>query len=232
MIKKHYISLLELFIGLSLAILLLTTLTYFHYDVERLNQHAEQIQKNNFKQRYIDNRLSQILPFTLAEHDLKDYFLFYTSNGWGSQASPSLLFIFDNGPSLDSERANHALARLYVDNEHRLCLATWSSPEIWKFKEPTNVHKEVLAERVESLQFQFYVAPDKNRTLVKEAITKDVQIVEPERKGEWVSEWLPEYNHLPAMMKVTLTKKTAKNELNKITYVYPLPRSQKLIVYE
>lgn len=249
-IHRRFMTLLELLIGLGLAAVLLTTLTFFYQQIQAIDSESEKIGKEQFQMRYVGNRLSKIIPNALGEYELKEHFSFFTSNdlhGLLAPNNPSLVFVFDNGPSLDSELANHALARLYLDKEKRLSLATWSSPERWETEPPSSVHKELLMENVESLGFQFFVAPERDRSLIKtnldkKSSNKDAKTkinaeadspLEPDRKGEWVSEWQRDYKSLPAMMKILITrKKRGSDELEKIIYAYPLPNSQKLIVYE
>lgn len=241
-LKKHYFTLLELLISLVLAVALLTTLTYFYRQVSWLDVESEKIQKENFQLRYLENRLAKIFPNVLAEHDLKKKeFHFFTSGDLGgllATGNPSLVFMFDNGASLDTKKANHLLARLYVDKEHRLCLATWPAPARWdqegKLAPPPQ--KEILIDNIESLSFLFFIAPERDRSLIKENLSSnETPSLEQSQdtKGEWVSEWNRSYEYLPSMIKIIISRKLINHEKPVITtYAFPLAHSQKLIIYE
>jgi len=236
--KRSFFTLLELLIGLTLSIALLTTLSYFYREIDWLGRKGEQLQKENFQMRYLQNRLAQILPFTLSENDLKkEFYFFYTSGDLHNLLAPnlpSLVFVFDSGPSLDTQRAHHSLGRLYVDKQNQLILATWSSPEMWKTQQPSSIHKEILLDHVKGLSFHFYNPPERDRSKIKEQLPqqKIPNSEEPDRKGEWLSEWRQEYGFLPTMIKVHLVREALAGKEEKVTYAFPLPRSSKLIVYE
>lgn len=247
---RRFMTLLEVLIGMTLTAVLLSTLAYFYQQVQLMGKESERIGKEQFQLRYLGNRLSKVVPSILAEHQIKkNNFIFFTSgdaHGLLAHGNSSLIFIYNNGASLDNQLANHALGRLYLDKSKRLCLATWPTPEGWNWKQESSVsvHKEILMENIESLQFLFYVAPDRDRSLIKDNLNKsdskdkkeglDEAVSESERKGEWVSEWPKDYESLPAMMKIIITRSGHKKGTDpaKTTYGYPLPNSQKLIVYE
>lgn len=282
--QRRMFTLLEVLIGMFLAIILLSTLSYFYQQVELMNSEAEQVQKESFQLRYVENRLAKILPQTLSEREAKKHFHFYTSHADGLLKSPSLLFVYYNGVNLESPFANDVLGRLYLDEQNKqLCIATWPSPRRWKLNETPPMAKEVLLNNVESLSFEFYVAPDRDRSKVidrkltpaerkreeqeeklkaqkdqqsKTSKKPDVKPPNPDQKSEsekqvenpsaeeglvqqevrqpkgpWSPEWSHEYEHLPAMVKIHL-KQQVKDRIEEITFAFPLPCSQKVIVYE
>jgi hypothetical protein len=275
-------TLLELLIGMGLAVMLLSTLSYFYLQVEMLNTEAERTQKESFELRHVENRLAKILPYTLSERELKKHFYFFTSQGEGMFKNPSLLFTFYNGVKLSSPFANDVLGRLYLDDEKKqLCLATWPSPKRWENGVTPPMAKEVLLDDVESLSFQFYVAPKRDRSKVVEqkktaqerqgeeaerrtqelrdqrdqrkknlgkqqqpaptpvTETNPVETLggsgseeaEHEPQGPWSSEWRHDYHHLPAIIRVHVTRKV-QDKTRLITFAFPLSYSQKVIVYE
>lgn len=266
MVKIHYrhpFTLLELLISLGLTVLLLTTLSFFYQQVSWLDQETERVQKENFQVRYLETRLNKVLPNTLAEYEMKEGFLFYTGGdlqGLLSSHNPSLVFLFNNGISMDAKRANRVLARLYLDKEKNLTLAIWPLPKKWE-KEGghPSVHKEVLIDHIESIQFQFFVPPERDRKIIQESIpgskvqkntekenppppkgeksqkaenNQPPQTLEPTVKGDWVGEWKKEYGYLPPLMKLIITRKKEGQNPTLLTYTIPLSHSQKLIIYE
>lgn len=274
-------TLLEVLIGMGLAMILLSTLTYFYQQVEWMNTEAERTQKENFQLRYAENRLSRIFPTTLSERTEKKHFYFFTSNAEGMLKTPSLVFTFNNGLKLCASFASEVLGRLYLDEQKKqLCLALWPSPKRWENGMPP-MTKEVLLDNVESLAFNFYVAPKRDRskvetkkTLVSNQKQEDTGRPPEEqqpgqrqggRRGQdalpaaspskstdesaqemldtdeesaceltgpqWPSEWLYDYHHLPALIRVTVTRKV-QDGVRTIVFAFPLSKSQKVIVYE
>lgn len=160
-------TLLELIIGMTLASLLLVMLTDFYFQVSTLNINSEQAQKESFKVRYVENRLSKILPAALEK--VNGHFYFYTSNdlnGLLADKMSSLVFLYDAGISDDPLRSGPSLGRLYLDKQGRICLATWPDPKDWeKNSIPPKAHTEVLLEGIKELKFLFYVAPERDRSM-------------------------------------------------------------------
>lgn len=174
---RRCFTLLELLISLALTVVLLSTLTYFYLQVSLLEKETEKVQKENFTLRYLETRLNKILPNSLAEHDIKKEFLFFTSGdlqGLLAPQNPSLVFLFDNGVSLDPKRANRVLGRLYLDRDRNLTLATWPLPSKWeKEANAPSVQREILMTQIESISFQFFVPPERDRKLIQDNIPNE-----------------------------------------------------------
>lgn len=237
--NKRYMTLLELLIGLMLTILLLTTLTYFYQQVTWLDAKAETLQRDAFKLRYVENRLNFILESSLAEYQDKKNFHFFASsndlNGLLAPNSPSLIFLFDTKVSFDPEHTNDILGRLFLDKQKQFCLATWTAPKEWKETQPPTIHKEILLDNVESLEFKFYVASQKDRSKILNALARETAptIAEPDTAEQWVSTWQTDYHYLPPMVKVILKYHPPdRPEPEIMTFIIPLPNSHKIPVYD
>lgn len=217
--KRHYLTLVEVLISLALTMLLLSTLTYFYQDVSKMNAEYEKLRKEGFQQTYVENRLANILPKAVSPTDKKKDFSFFTSgdaNGFLKMGQPSLVFTFDSGVELDKSFANHVVGRLFLNRENQLILATWPSPKRWDAVKLPPMKKEVLMEQVDSIHFEFYVPP---------ANGKDAHTIEP--KNAWHKEWKQEYQKLPALVRLLLTRQGKT-----ITFVFPIPASDMVIHYE
>lgn len=199
-IKRHYMTLLELLVGMALTMLLLTTITFFYQEIDHLNTNSERMQKQTFQLEYLENRLSTVIPKILSG-TTNNPPIFFTSNdlnGLLAANSPSLVFTYETGADLDDKRAVDALGRLFLDKQNRLSLATWPDPDDWEESNLPSGHLEVLLENVEAITFSFYVAPDRDRSLVdlkkknQDLIKKpEPQPKVPEKKTEnKKKEWL------------------------------------------
>jgi type II secretory pathway component PulJ len=164
LIRQSYITLLEVLIAMGLTMVLLSVLTFFYRQMTELDAISQQVQKQNFEILYVENRLMHVLPKAVSEKTKKKDFAFFLSpdvSGLFKNNNSSLVFTYDNA-LVNPEFANHVLGRLFVDNQNRLCLATWPSFKRWDNTNPP-LQKEILMENVESLSFEFFKAPDRDK---------------------------------------------------------------------
>lgn len=238
--RKGFVSLLEVMIAMTLTVLVLTTLTYFYRQVIVIGSDLDKVQKESFEKRYVENILSDVLPKATSEKDPKNDFVFFTApEEIGLTKSPSLIFTFDNGIDIDKVFSNNVIGRLFVDPSGRLILAYWPSPKRWDGNPSPPMKKEILLEGVDSLGFEFFIAPKKDSEPKKETATKDEKKstdkpeaekdVDPEPQGDWRKDnWPADYKQLPAMIKLNLTL----NSKEKLTFVYPFPNTKRPITYD
>lgn len=242
-IRKQYISLIELLVALSLTVIVLMTLTFFYRQVTEIEIEINRTNTDNFNSRYIESRLSSILPKAVAAN--KNDFLFFSvgDEGLTKPGSKSLIFTFDNNVSLDKAFSNHVLARLYLDKNGNLMLVYWPSPARWETNVIPPMKKELLFQGVDNLSFEYYIAPGKRKKEPaqeqeeKKANDKNAppknekkETLEPEPKGEWRRlDWLEEYNQLPVMVKIILTLPKGQEPL---VFIYPLANAKTHVVYE
>lgn len=236
--KKKFITLIELMVAMALTSLLLMLLLHFYRDMEWWNQDINKSQVKAFQIFYVQNRLSDILSHAVSPRTEEKDFFFYTSqdvNGLLKPNNPSLVFTYHFGPNRDPLFANHVLGRLYVDVQDNLRLATLPSPKFWPSLTSLKMKNEILMEGIESLAFNFYIPPQKDRSLVgnkapQGSSNKDnYSLADIQPADSWEhSEWKSEYNQLPAMIKIILKAKERKEP---ITWVYPFPFSDFTIIY-
>ena len=163
-VVKRPISLIEVLIAMMLTVAILMTLTFFYRQITEIGFEMDRVQARNFTRRYMETRLTQILPRTVGVSDDEKDFVFFSvkDDGVTKPGSENLIFSFDNAISLDKSHAAHVLGRLYVDKNGNLMLAYWPSPKRWgSGGEMPAIKKELLLEGVESLSFEFYIAPAK-----------------------------------------------------------------------
>lgn len=230
--KRHYMTLLELIIAMSLTAIILTTLMYFYQQVTWINTEMDRVQSRNFQKRFVEKRLSEVIPKAIPKKK-KDFHFFISLNG-GELFKPrttSLLFTFDNCVKLNKQMSYHVIGRLYLDNEGNFTLATWPIPKRWKENENPPMFKEILLENVESLSFEFFVPPDKGKTEIDNGIAKLNEKIPLEIRGQWVTDWKKEYRELPAIVRVKL-KHNLDGEVESLTFAFPLPHTSRPIIYD
>lgn len=250
--KRAYFTLIELVIALTLTSVLMLLLTFFYRDLTTVDAHSEKIQRENFLLRYAENRLAQIIPETLDGYQSKGNPLFFTvqENSLSLPSAPHLIFLYDNHANLNPDLSSTVLGRLYIDQEHRLCLATW--PFYMKktpFELGEDFQKEVLLENVETLSYEFFVPPDRDRQIVQKNLSyqeDEGEQQKPENAGQtseeplslpgnaWTTSWKREYKMIPGMIKLHITLKadSSHKEAHGITFAFPLPNSKKVIIYD
>lgn len=197
--RKRAVTLIEVIICLGLLTLLLTTLSFWY---RTLTSHKSELNKSKWsvmEERYAYQRLQQILPQAKLP--------FFTCR------DGSLVFLFDRGLFPDPLLSNTVLGRLYHDTEQQaLCLGIWPEPgQDNLLKTPSQTI--ILLDQVSDLSFQFYYPPD---PLKKTVDPKEVGKPEPEEK--WQESWRGEYQKLPALIKMYVTRGERKNK-----YYFDLP---------
>lgn len=231
---RRHATLIEVLIAMTLTILVLTTLMFFYQQVSHINLDIDKVQAEHFNLRYVENRLSEVLPRAINEKDKRKDFVFFSLNdeGIGKGGSQSLIFTFDNEVSLDKIFSNHVIGRLYLDKDGRLILAYWPSPKRLEGVNPIPMKKEILFEGAESLAFEFFIPPDKSG---EAKLSKPSESPTPEPKGDWRRQlWSKDFNRLPAMVKVLIGVKEGKekNVNGTITFVFPLVNVLNPVIYD
>lgn len=219
---------LELLISLALTVMILSTLTFFYHQMMLAGVVLDKKQGENFQERYVENRLMNVLPRAISSTDASNDFHFFTSTNHGGLlpfGSEGLIFTFDNCVQLNKEMAYHVIGKLFLDRDGRLILATWPTEKRWKENEPIPVSYEVLMENVSELRFKFYAPPLKGK---KDATKEDPL---DGVRGEWIDRWEAKFRQLPAMIKIFVTRKNGKEEQN-LTFAYPFPHTLQPITYD
>lgn len=227
LLRKRPITMLELMIAIGLTMVILTTLTFFYNQVININRKMDRTENEAFKMLYVESRLSSILPKVPPVSDPDIEFFFFTDtdvSGLLKPGSQSLVFTFDNGVKLDRQISYYVVGRLFLDNKGRFILASWPTPKRWKEGEAVQMKKEILMENVDSLEFKFFVPPEKGK-------------VDPNsgwpvgEAGSWISSWTKEIQKVPPLVKILLTR-TVEGNKETITYAFHLPNTSQPITYD
>lgn len=250
-ISKRNVTLLEMLIAMSLTALILMTLTFFYSEVGYISGELDKVKKQEFYISYVENRLMGVLPKIVSPTDQAKDFVFFSvgDEGITMPGSQSLIFTFDNGISFDRPFSNNVIGRLYLDVQGRFSLAYWPSPKRWEGGE-WPMKKEILLEKVKSLHFEYFIAPEKKDIALNDqgkavaekpennsegkpgsdpAAAPPESLATPEPKGEWRSEgWSKEFKSLPVMVKVILE---LQEEGEKLIFIFPLINAKAHIIY-
>ncbi len=208
--ERRLITLLEVIIALVLLGVLLSALFGYYRYMEVLSQKMGEQRQENFRILYAQYRLAQILPKIQFNHPLGEkfhkYILYTSKDGQGAVASDndSLVFVYDNGIKADPLYANTVIGRLYRDSENRLILATWPSLTN-KDENPPMLH-EILLEKVEKLEFAFYVPPYKEDKPKPAGKQKTTELINFDLYGRWHKHgWSLGEPTIPALLQVIVT---------------------------
>lgn len=231
-LRRKHMTLLEVLISLGLVLLVLTTLSYFYRQVTNMDRIMDNLQEESFRLLYLENRLSQIIPQATDATKLSyDHIFVLTPDNSGLYLNhnPSLLFTYDHCVHLNKEFANQVLGRLYLDPEGRFSLAMWPAPKRWiPDGSLPHMKKEILMENVESVEFEFYGAPQKKMPKTTRQISKPAMLP-TEYWAEWRPEWHWDFEQQPALVKLII-KRVGIDE--KLVYIFPLPNTYYPIIYE
>lgn len=239
--RRHPFTLIETLIALALTALVVSFLTYFFHQISLLNQKGEELQQKSFKMRYIENRLSQVIPRIVeVKTPSKDFYFFTAGDPNG------LIFTYDNFADKNKAFGNHVLGRLFVGEDHNLYLATWPSPRRWAPLSTPPMKLEMLMAGVSDMQIEYFVPPDKGwkpnfvdpaQNQTKQTIKTDPKNptspkttptvnLKPSEEGAWTKEWRQEYQLLPGLLRLQF--KVGKEVWQ---YVFPIPETERQVVY-
>ena len=120
------------------------------------------------------------------------------------------------------------LARLFVDKDKQLCLATWPLYGETPFD---HMQKEVLLENVEEIHFHLYAPPAREK---KDAVVTpkvDPDKTEPKRDLWHQNQWHRTYNQMPSIIRIVVDVKTKDEKVEKWIFAFVLPSSKNPIIY-
>ena len=228
--SRRCVTLIELLIAMALVSILMTALMSYYGQVSALHRQADALRDETFQWRYLQDRLSYILPratappYRATKKEKKNDFYFYLSDFESSDIKPhSLVFTYDNGFVADPRFSGTVLARLYLSGQ-TLRLAIWPLPRCSSPPNPPML-QEVLLENVESVKFEFYNPPDVT------GASKPAREVFPKPTEtppfEWTSFWPMTYSQLPALVKITVKR---QEDPQTKSFVFMLPNCTKPIV--
>lgn len=238
--RKSYMTLLETLIAVSLLSMLLVFVFGFFRELSQLTSMTEKAQKESFQMRYLESRLGFIFERIVNENEKSRKFFFYTQpNSKNISPSPSLILSFNNEVRLDPTFSGDVLGRLYVDDEKRLCLATWPLHVDDPFQ---YLQEEVLIDNVENVKYSFYAAPERIQS--DKDITSGDKVDSEKKtpaKDQWHEEWAMSYEQMPSIMKMVIQvaknsedSKSAEKEdhgAKQFTLHFVLPSSKNYVYY-
>lgn len=229
-VQKRPVTLMEVLIAMGLLAVLMSSLFGYYRQLEVIGTRIKELRSDSFQYRYSQYRLAQLLPKVVNENN-KDHVFFTSDQVAETIRGSSLVFTFDRGVDIDPEFSNEVLARLFLDDGGRLCLATWPAPSRTGESIPP-MHREVLLNKVTALAFQFFVPPptsDQPIDTSDKVTTGKEQVIPPQ--GQWLDRWEANYQGLPAMVRVLVTRRD-KGETKTLTFAFPLLESLQHVVYQ
>lgn len=220
--NKRYMTLFEVLIAMSLLSLLLVVIFGFFRELSTLNTLTKQTTKEAFQKRYAESRLFYTFSNVVNENQSGRSFHFFTTKDEVSPF-PSLVFTFQNGPCIDTRYGGDVLARLYVDQEHHLCLAIWPIEMDPETKEDIRFQykQEYLLDDIQDFRFSFFTPPD---------TANDVEPDENNKlsnAGEWVEEWSKDLKEMPVIVKLQVKFGSNQDEV----FAFVLPSSKHPITF-
>lgn len=245
--QKRYVTLLEVLIALGLLIILTTFIFGFYRGIDGMHTELDKTRQENFRLLYVQNRLADVLPFILpydpqepprqGKKEKRKPFIFTSKDGNSALKENSLVFVYDNGYDIYPWFANTVLGRLYLDRNGSLCLSSWPVPKQW-LKEGNQLgmspmKKEVLLEGVREMAFEFFVPPAYEKKVVDpSSVDAGKEKIDPET-GKWHHEWLQNYQELPAMIKISITREPSSQgkESRKVVLIYSIANYGKAFLY-
>ncbi len=236
--QRRAFTLIEVIVSMGLAMGVLVTLMGFYAYVSYLGKLGKNQEKMVFQTLYIQSRLSEVLPQAVPSYEagkdekkeIKSEYNFFSTHINGM---PSLTFLFSGGASTDPLFSGNCLGRLYVNTHRQFCFATFPSPLQWHQASEIPLKMEILLEGVDSVNFAFFVPLEVKRDLMWESLSiaragkTKADPIAGLPQGQWVAEWQNDYRKIPPLVRLEVVKGK-----DTIKFVYPLPKSEYMVVYE
>ena len=224
---RRFMTLLEMLVAMTILAVVLTLVFGFYRELGLLNTQMEKTQQQSFHERYLELRLIYLFSHLVDEKTKKkktpEFYFQSAPPEQGVSAFPSLIFSYDNGARLDPAFSSYVLARLYVDDKQRLCIATWPLPVS---KENVPMQKEILMENITAIAFQFFSSQK-----TPEKASTQPNNVDPKKETPpqgWQDTWRASYESMPAILKIVFKIQDPPNDF---TFAMPLPVMTDIIQY-
>lgn len=197
-------------IALSLTAILLTFLFSFFVESVRIEKKLDTARMAITARSHLQTRLQTVLGS--LERNSFDAPLYIQQ--FDKEKQPSLVAIFNNGIDPDPAFSGPVLARLFIDEENNLTLATWPLE-----KEKTHPwRKEVLLSHVESFEFEFLGHAS--------AAEKKEKLRPINAAYAWRTRW--SQKETPSLIRLTLTEQ----KQDPIHFAFILPSPEPLVIYQ
>lgn len=232
-------TLIEVVVAMGLVSVILVAILGFYHQMDVMKVKSEKLHEENFKVRYAQNRLSDVLTRALPFDDNeKDSYFYVSLEANHGMQKGGLVFTYDNKVNLNPLFANRVLGRLYLEKKPyekngTLCLITWPSLKRSEKMIQIPAQKEILLDKVVDISFKFFTPPDPSheKKVAPKQIEKGKEVQEPEA-GKWTDEWRKEYKKLPALVQVTIEReKDTKGTTEELIFAYPIPNTKYHITY-
>lgn len=219
--KRRTMTLVELLVSMGLLSVLLVTLFSLYGQVHRIDRFFAENRAETFRMRHAQSRLWDVLSHAVGKGENGQPTPFYTSDGLGGKVQgTSLVFVRDNGPVLKAEQSNCVLSRLFLDEQGRLSLATWSMVQKGQQEAPEEMTLEVLLENVKSLEFSFFYP-----------LSEAANVEGYEGPFQEVTRgWLQVYKKIPVTMEVRLELEKSSGEKELFVVAVPLSHHEVLVI--
>lgn len=207
--RKSYMTLLETMIAMTILSVVLVFAFGFFRELTVLTRMTDEVQKESFKMRYLESRLSYIFERIVNEKSSskRDFFFYTQPERQGHWQGTSLIVTFDNEVRLNPNFSGDVLGRLYVGPDDRFRLAIWP---LGVADPHEHLHEEVLLEYVADVQYSFYAAPEKIDDAHEIHTGKFIDPDKVPEKDHWhENKWAVTYEQMPSILKIVV--KVAKN---------------------
>lgn len=201
-------------IALSLTAVVLTFLFSFFVESARIEKKLDTARMAISNRGFLQTRLQTIL--SAIDTGSSEPYL-YTKQ-FEKEKSISLITLFDNGIDPDPAYSGPIKARIFIDEEKNLCLATWPLG----MKKNIPWRKEVLMPHVNSFEFEFLGKRTASDHGKKEKI-KPINAT-----LAWRTEWAKFQSGIPSIIRLRIVQEKSKEPLQ---FAFILPSPDPFVTY-
>ncbi len=200
--SKKTFFLFEILVALSLMGVLISLLFSFMVQSVRVEKKMEKARSVILERQRFQIRIQDLLTTLSSQPSLPSL---YTQK-FPKEETESLIVFFDYGIDPDPSFSGIVTGRIYIDENHDLCLACWPTQEdkehLWR--------KEILLSDVSSFSLQFLTSLEKSNP--------------EESKAIWKGTWPKEKKGLPCIIRVILEKENRTLQFAfRLPHTHPIP---------
>ncbi len=212
-LRKRTFLLLEILVALSLMATLISVLFSFLVQSMKMESKMEKTRIALMERQNLQIRMQDLLTSLTSGGRSSPL---YTQK-FPKEEHTSLVALFDNGIDPEPDFSGAVVGRVYIDENHDLCLTYWPSENA--FSEPTEKsrswRKEILFSNVSDLQLSF-LSPDEKEHFQHTARPKVL----------WDRAWSKAKTEPPSMVRVVL-----KQNDSRLEFAFRLPNSHPIPTY-
>ncbi len=224
--RRNSFILVEVIVGTILFAGLLAVMFGIFWRCSKINEIISQKRKQHEQILIVQGRLQDIFNNSMFHKATlrKSYFFIEDAKMQGGQ---SLVFTYAHSGEAQEPFVSQLGAKIYVDDEKKLCLAAWPyTKKIYNL--PETVRKEILLDNVDSLEIELFAGSEVDREK-RSSSRKEKAPADKIEECKWLSVWPKEAERRPVLVRLTCHRNSS--QLPPLYFTFFIPKQIYMILY-